>query len=399
LSKKGEVAYNPGGVTMFGGGLKLGPDGNIYIVRHGTNKIGRISNPNSTSALSGRYNSEGLTLSVYYGSLQLPAGLTKPAIISCSMNESPMANPDETTMCVSPTSRTATVNVLKNDADIDLNTVYLTGAEFVHPADAALADIAVNSADSTITLTVKNDATISAGYVFEIIYHIKDNGLPASQCSTGTLKITAGSPPSYPDLRLRVCPDAGNVNLAKYIDTTDNVSAIQWSGQISGAISSDGVVSMNKLASARVHTFTYTITSQCVADQKRKVYLEVINSERIHQLKDTIVICYEFADAVQINQIFGIESGGADGWSYRAVNSGGGTENIDAYVSKSTSPSPYAGAIVLNGKAIYEDSSISFNSYHEQIDTVKIIEFTYTSDSSSCLQGQTFTRVIVLTGN
>jgi hypothetical protein len=175
-----------------GGGLKLGPDGNIYVIKSSTNVIGIISNPdNPPASLSSRYNGSAMTLGVTYAGLQLPTGLTKPAVMSCNMNVPPTAQDDSTSLCVSSISRTTTVNVLRNDDDAANNTIYLTNAEFIHPADADLADITVNASDSTITLTVKNDANISAVHVFEIIYDIKDNGLPASQCATGILKVTA----------------------------------------------------------------------------------------------------------------------------------------------------------------------------------------------------------------
>jgi hypothetical protein len=205
--------------------------------------------------------------------------------------------------------------------------------------------------------------------------------------------VTVVPTPVYPDIRLRVCPDAGNVNLMKYIDATDNVNAIQWAGQIPGSISAAGVVSTNILASAHVLTFTYTITSQCVANQQRKIYLEVIKNGNVRRLRDTIVICNVNADAVQINQIFGIESGDGDDWSYHAVNSGGGTESIGAHVAES------AGAVVMNGKAIYHDNSIPYYNNYHGLNNVKIVKITYESDDNTCLEGKEFAKVIVLTGS
>jgi hypothetical protein len=384
-----------------GGGLKLGPDDKIYVIQYNSNMVGAISSPNLTTSLSSRYNHTAMTLSVTHTGLQFSTGLTKPAVMSCNMNIPPETQPDDTTFCVSSISRTAKVNVLKNDADADDNKIYLTNATFVNSADAALATLTVNAADSTITLTIKPDVTINAEHVFEIIYDVKDNGLLASQCATGMLRVTVNPTPVYPDLRLRVCPDAGNINLAKYIDTTDNVKYIQWAGQIPSMILSDGTVLTNNLTSARVLTFTYTITSQCVADQKRKVYLEVIKNGNVRRQRDTITICHKYADAVQINQIFGIESGNGDKWSYHAVkpeSDGGGTASIDAHVAESTSSSIHAGARVMNGKAIYEDGSIPYNSYHE-LNNVKIVKITYKSDDDTCLEGREYTRVIVLTGS
>jgi hypothetical protein len=398
---KGSIQYwSQTGNASKGGGLKLGPDGRIYVMQSFMSKVGVMSDPNATTSLYSRYDINGLTLGLSSNGLQFSTGLTKPAIMSCNLNTPPTTRDDDTTLCVSSTSRTVKVNVVKNDVDADNDKVYLTDAQFVNSADATLADITVNVADSTITLTLKNGVTIAAGHVFEIIYDVKDNGLPASQCATGMLRITVSFPSSYPDIRLRVCPDAGKVNLAKYIDTIDKVSAIQWASQITSipVISPFGTISTNMLASARTFTFTYTITSQCVSDQKRKVYLEVIKNGNVRRLRDTITICNVNADAVQINQIFGIESGDGDNWSYHAVNSGGGEESIDAYVSKSTAPSIHAGAVVMNGKAIYEDGSIPYNSYHG-LNNVKIVKITYKADDDTCLEGREFTRVIVLTGN
>jgi hypothetical protein len=74
--------------------------------------------------------------------------------------------------------------------DVDNNNeIYLTNAYFVKMADTAKATLTINAADSTVSLTLKPNADIGETYVFDIIYDIKDNGLPASQCATGSLKI------------------------------------------------------------------------------------------------------------------------------------------------------------------------------------------------------------------
>jgi hypothetical protein len=291
--------------------------------------------------------------------------------------------------------RTAKVNVLLNDSDIDANdTVYLTGAEFVNAADTTLAYITVNAADSTVSLTVKPNADIGAGgHIFEIVYNVKDNGKPASQCATGTLTVKAYPTPTYPDIRVRVCPDAGDtINLAKYIDTTDNIKSIQWSHQIpSIAITSpEGKISTSVLAHSRIHTLTYAVSSQCVSEQKRKVYLEMLKNGRVRLPKDTVVICHKYAEAVNINRLIGIEAGGE--WKY----SSSVPDDVDKYVKQSTSP-VYGGAVVMNGKAIYGDDEISPTLYHGV--TAKTVKFVYATGSNSCLSGKSYSVVIVLTSD
>ncbi|MDR2287386.1 MAG: hypothetical protein LBE04_07940, partial [Prevotellaceae bacterium] len=138
------------------------------------------------------------------------------------------------------------------------------------------------------------------------------------------------------------------------------------------------------LASSRTHTLTYTIASRCVSEQKRKVYLEMLKNDRMRPLRDTIAVCYKHAEALHINQIFGIEANGS--WWYPL--------EMEDYISKSTSPI-HSGAVVMNGKGIYEDNSILLSSYHGV--NAKTVKFTYTTDNSSCLKGKSYSVVIVLT--
>jgi hypothetical protein len=119
-----------------------------------------------------------------------------------------------------------------------------------------------------------------------------------------------------------------------------------------------------------------------VTDVKRKVYLETLKPDRMRPLRDTVSICYVHADAVNINQLFGIDAGGE--WSWSSPDG-----NIDAYVVESTSPT-YAGAVTMNGKAIYESLAVS-------PDDVITVEFTYKTDDNSCLHGKEYKMVIILT--
>ncbi|MDR1593347.1 MAG: hypothetical protein LBS43_02525, partial [Prevotellaceae bacterium] len=364
--------------------------------------IGVISNPNATTALLDRYDNTGIApngfhVNVTVGNyaLRFSTGLTKPSIMECNANNAPVTLLDETEFCITATLQTTKVNVLLNDSDPENSTIFLTGAVFVNPADTLLATLTVNAADSTVSLTVKPNAYLGiAGHVFDVVYNVKDNGLPASQCATGSLRITAHPTPNYPDIRVHVCPDVGNVNLSKYLDTTNGVKTndIQWTSQMPGIsiTSPAGTVSTSDFkSSVRIYTFTYTISSRCVADQKRKAYIEVLNDSRQLKHKDTVVICYKYAEAVQINQLFGVEAQGGY-WNYPAV--------IDPaivgplYIKESSS-----GAVVMNGKEIYENVSSLTGNYHG-LTNVKIVKITYKANNS-CLLDPEYDVVIVLTEN
>jgi hypothetical protein len=398
LNFKYELQYwTHTGSLSKGGGMKLGPDGRIYVMLSYDSVVGVISDPNAVTPLSGRYNNTGVApgfkLNVNPDSyaLRFSTGLTRPSIMECNSNSAPVTSSDEMLFCMSATSKTAKVNVLLNDIDLDNDIIYLTDAVFVNPADTLLATLTVDAADSTLSLMIKHNAYLGiAGHVFNIIYDVKDDGLPASQCATGSLTITVHPTPNFPDIRVHVCPDAGVINLSKYLDTINSVKTndIQWTSQISGiSITSPfGTVSTDNFHSAGVYTFTYTISSKCVTAQKRKVYLDVLKDTRPPKLRDTVVICHKYAEAIQLNQLFGIEVPGA--WIYPAV--------IESYIRKSTSP-VHNGAMVMDGKGIYEDVASLEDDYHGH--TVKIVDMTYKTDNSSCLNGTEYHVVIVLTEN
>jgi hypothetical protein len=195
---------------------------------------------------------------------------------------------------------------------------------------------------------------------------------------------------NYPDLRIRVCPDGVAINLSKYVDTLDMSSPPFWSGVGIGA---NGVIAPNALGSQGTHTFTYTVSNPCASNVKRKVYVEVLKGGRMRPLKDTIVICADNADAINVNQIFGIDAGNGT-WTYFSHSIG----DINAYVKVSTSTT-YDGAVVLNGKALYgsPDAVIAPITYNGV--KAKKAVFTYKSENDSCLGGKSYSIVVVLTGN
>ncbi|MDR0605566.1 MAG: hypothetical protein LBG80_14805 [Bacteroidales bacterium] len=173
-----------------GGGLKLGPDSNIYVILSYDVHVGVVSSPNSITPLrDNRYTTMALNYNPSSFALQFSTGLTKPSIMECNTNSAPITQLDSVSLCVHPISRTATVNVLRNDHDVTNDNIFLTSANFVYETDTLLATLTVNAADSTVTVTLKSDANPSANHVFEIIYQVKDDGLPASQCASGLLKL------------------------------------------------------------------------------------------------------------------------------------------------------------------------------------------------------------------
>jgi hypothetical protein len=110
----------------------------------------------------------------------------------------------------------------------------------------------------------------------------------------------------------------------------------------------------------------------------------MLGSNGLKQSRDTVTVCYETAEAVNINQIFGIDADGT--WTYVSDCS---ATVLKPYVKDSAA---YGGAVIMNGKGIYENSSIGF---YGTTDTKRVV-FTYKSGINSCLNGKSYTIVIIL---
>jgi hypothetical protein len=193
---------------------------------------------------------------------------------------------------------------------------------------------------------------------------------------------------NYPDLRIRACPGStGDINLAKYIDTL-NLTKLIWSSPVDN----NGRIAKSHISKSNISTFTYTVSNHCIADLQRKIYVERLKPNRMRPLSDTILICYDKAGMLQINQIFGIDADGE--WEYYALKPDNTQVNINKYVTESQS-STYNGAVVMDGKAIYEDTAINWCPYRGRSDTKQVV-FIYTA-KDECLKNQSFKIVIILT--
>jgi hypothetical protein len=191
---------------------------------------------------------------------------------------------------------------------------------------------------------------------------------------TFNIRLLSSSMQNYPDIRLNACRGM-TVNLSKYIDTI-GLQSLVWKSVYPLPISPSGEVVIDKSHQPGVATFTYEATNLCLPTAPvRKVYVRILSND-IRQLRDSIAICYKNAEALQINQIFGIE---ADGTFGPFVADDG--SDLTPYIKESSTYS----TTTMNGKAIYENTS------------ARKVTITYTPAAGSCLNGKIFTITIILT--
>ncbi|MDR1583526.1 MAG: hypothetical protein LBS55_09785 [Prevotellaceae bacterium] len=232
-------------------------------------------------------------------------------------------------------------------------------------------------------------STLTADTTFYLSV-LSDNYCENTKDSRKPVTVKVYNSPGHSDLRIRVCPQINSINLSQYIDSA-YVTSLVWTGS---GIDSDGYVSPSIYGTSGQFTFIYTISDLCGSNYIRKAYIEITENDKIPTLEDTVLpICYDQADAIQINQIFGIEANGT--WEYYANSKN--DLNGKTHIAVSTSL-PYTGSIVMNGKAIYDDSSITAYPYLGDSNAKKVV-FIYKTNSASCLNGKEYKVTIVIYKN
>jgi hypothetical protein len=218
-------------------------------------------------------------------------------------------------------------------------------------------------------------------------YRLNTTSCTTKSSNVVKIKVYPQSLYNYPDLRIRVCPDVGTINLSKYIDTLA-VTSLLWKSVSPPLIDPKaGTIATNNLNEyTSVYTLTYMVDNPCVSSPiERNVYLERLKHGKMRPLRDTVVVCYQLAERLQLNQIFGIDAAGK--WSFTA------DEDVEPYITRLTS-STYNGAVIMNGKEIYENFAHDYN-YHDVL--TEKVTVTYTPGNNSCLKGKSYTITIILT--
>ena len=370
-----------------GGGLKLGPDGRIYVVQALSDYVGVISDPDSITDPNTRYDIHGFQLAGAGGMyLAFSTGLTSPDIVACSHNLPPVARNDFDTICTGDA-----VDVLRNDYDPDGNAIYLTNARFLNDSDSIYARLIVNPAHGTISVAPRAGAMTPDNYLFVIGYDIKDDGYPASICATGRAHITIRRAVAYPDIRIQMCasPDR-SLYLSGYLDTL-YLKSLVWSGAIQGMsrLVPGGETSTGELRTGALslgtHIYRYDAVSECSSGTGR-VYIKMLSRNSIASHPDTIIVCRTIPSAahLQLNQMMGLELDGA--WSYAS--------ELAPYVREYLAPSNFIGSHFFDASSAWADGKGTPMTYKSDR-LARRFEFVYTPSPTCCLS-DTSPRTMVL---
>lgn len=192
----------------------------------------------------------------------------------------------------------------------------------------------------------------------------------------------------YPDIRIQSCLGPQTINLSKYIDSSYFVS-VEWR-----KIAGSGVLSGNMfeiLGSEKgTQTLEYKVTNKCETAEPSKLYITSLNKDTYVLPIDTVKICYEVADAINLSEIFGVE---VVGGQITPVTPGL-TPN---YFKIAVAPEVFAGAVTFLGKAAYLQNGLLPLASSEYGANAKQAIFKFVPPASQCFTKSEYTLVVILT--
>ena len=288
-------------------------------------------------------------------------------------------------------SGTGPVGSKHSDIKIDLSSgVICKGEDSRIEVDLSTVNVRYNAYDQVSSGTLKgfvdgtgSKVTINASAINSSTYYVN------AVSTDGLITIVRRRPVDmnfiksmiYPDIRVLTCPVDQTIKLSKYIDPV-NFKSVTWekSALIGGTLSGDTYqMSANDFGT---NIFKYTVTDAC--GEASPAYLYLSTNVRAYTLNDTVRVCYDNAEAIQLNQIFGLEAGGEIKPENPSINS--------EYFTVSGS-SDLSGAAIFNGKAAYSAPGL----IPEDAEGDKNVVFIYTPPVNSCFERNEYKLVLKLT--
>jgi hypothetical protein len=179
---------------QYGGGLKLGPDGKLYVKRDQSRYVGVIANPNAPLTSAG-YTQNGFDLGAVFNGLTFSTGLTPPSVCPVGLNQAPVATDDVVTVFLQ--GNTICAPVMQNDYDPNPGDVLsLVNVFFVNESDSNKVKISFSPGGADICITPKAGAR--EGDVIYLTYSIRDNASPIHLCSDANISVFIKTE-KYPD--------------------------------------------------------------------------------------------------------------------------------------------------------------------------------------------------------
>ncbi|MDR2137957.1 MAG: hypothetical protein LBP50_00130, partial [Tannerella sp.] len=223
-----------------GGGLKMGPDGRLYVKRAGR-YMGVIADPNAPLTSAG-YTQNGFDLGdgITSGGLVFSTGLTPPAVCPAGLNEAPVTTDDAVTIFLDGPD--VCLSVLKNDYDPNPgDSINLTNVFFQDAADASKVEISFQPGDSTVCIHAK--AAAQEGDVIRLTYTVRDDANPIRLCADGGITVRIGSYPenvTETDCAVPISSMTWAINTTPTLLGNNNISVYQTA--YVGDLDSDGHV-------------------------------------------------------------------------------------------------------------------------------------------------------------
>jgi hypothetical protein len=202
--------------------------------------------------------------------------------------------------------------------------------------------------------------------------------------------------PEVHDIRVILCPTpARNIRLSNFLDSLNYANTIQWvrasasSPDLSDV--SSGEINTGSFYSHGVHTYQYIRHSECMSSSSTAKAYVYIPHGKTPPRPDTVLVCVNKVETININSILGLEYGGV--WRYD--NSDGfdpdGIVSDNSVEINSTSQN----VLMFNVKAAHEEADAQYDVTYRGVSGKQFV-FDYIP-TSTC--NSSTTRIVIVSYN
>lgn len=306
----------------------------------------------------------------------------------------------EVRLCVSPVNVTLSANDLCAGDNLTFNGSFndvngTMGSELVYHwlfkkdnnSEWIIIEDEVSDNPVNAHLAISGIQQANSGYYKLVVGNAATINLNNCRASSDSIHIKVLPNSVTPDIRIQFCSEPSRIiKLSSYIDTI-GINFITWDKTfiinpdfIAGTESTTGSVNSSDFKEG-TYTYQYTVKGTCT-DGSAKLFMTVNRNNLTTLQPDTVIICYENAERLQINQIMGVEAGGSIVFDpYSAAD--------QAYITENS-----YGGINYNGKEAYTalGTNETFNG-----NAVRIVKFKYIPKEGSCMTTDGKSIMLILT--
>jgi hypothetical protein len=290
----------------------------------------------------------------------------------------------DTTVCINK-SLTMTATYPDNGNPFGNSVIYRWEFRCADSAKWKTLDERIQTVPLSVSWKIDSADKANEGYYRLLVSKQGNIDLENCRASSDSVHLKVMKIAQFPDVRIQVSPTPGRIiNLTSFLDSI-NCTGIRWEKVTvrapaiqPGTETTTGSVNSSSLAERETYIYKYTASTQC-GQSDAVTYIRTLK-DKVLSAPDTVTVCrtHESSKSVHLNQILGLELGGA--WKYDSSVNHDAT--VTHCVTEVSTPSKYAGMLLFDAAIAWNTAPPQYSINFQGHSDAKAFRFEYHSPTA-----------------